>query len=453
MWSRFAFLSPVVIAAGLAGCGPGGGSYRQSLAAYSASRPPADGGAGVDAELFAGAATLEREPLIAAVLDRNPSLESARQAWRAALARYPQEVSLEDPMLGYGLAPLSVASDEVRLGQTVELSQSLPFPGKRRLRGEVALAEADARRYDLDAVRLRLATMASRLYYDLYVAERALEVNAEYQAELSTHRDTLSAHLAAGHAWQDDALKVDIELVEAMQAKVELEAERDLIIARMNELLHRRPELPLPPTPETLALAASPQGESAALQELALRDRPALSAAAARVRREGARVDLAEREQYPDFRLSASYNSMFAGLEHQLMVGVAINLPLWRSRRRAAVDQAEAGRARAEAESREIEDRVRGEVERALRNYRAALEVVTKYRDEIVPATESRVEAIRLGLQSGRSAFIEILRADHDLLSARLGYHRALAAAHRRRVDLEIALGTVTAGAADGGSR
>src|SRR4030095_6068217 len=79
---------------------------------------------------FAGHATLERPALIAAVLARNPSIAAARWAWRAALARYPQETALDDPVLGYTLAPASIGSSSVDIGQRVELSQALPFPGK-----------------------------------------------------------------------------------------------------------------------------------------------------------------------------------------------------------------------------------------------------------------------------------------------------------------------------------
>ena len=95
-------------------------------------------------DLFPRNSPLEREDLVAAVLARNPSLETARQGWRAALARYPQAKALEDPMLTYELAPASIASDDVRFGQSFKLSQNLPLPGKRGLRGAVAVAEAEA---------------------------------------------------------------------------------------------------------------------------------------------------------------------------------------------------------------------------------------------------------------------------------------------------------------------
>src|SRR3972149_3968205 len=65
-----------------------------------------------------------------------------------------------------------------------------PFPGESRLsrdalvragrEGEVAPGEADAARYDYQAVRLQLAAMASLLFDDYYFAERALEINGEH---------------------------------------------------------------------------------------------------------------------------------------------------------------------------------------------------------------------------------------------------------------------------------
>src|SRR5947209_2157072 len=48
---------------------------------------------------FAAAPELLPEPLVAEVLRRNPSLEAMVAAWQVAASRYPQAVSLEDPML------------------------------------------------------------------------------------------------------------------------------------------------------------------------------------------------------------------------------------------------------------------------------------------------------------------------------------------------------------------
>ena len=451
MWRQLGLVNPAALAAiaGLSACGSSS-RYRDALGDYEQAAPkaePVDDGR----ELFAGQNTLTAGAVVDATLERNPSIEAARAGWRAALARYPQATSFDDPTLSYTLAPLSIASDVVDFGHSIELSQPLPWPGKRRLRGEVALAEAEAARQDYEAVRLRLAAMAASFYYDLWAVERAVAIYREFERELEAHRKTLVAHLAAGHAWQEEALKVEVDLGETVQARIDLEGEREIIAAQLNELLHRRPDLPLPPLPESLEPPGDLDRSAGQLQDLALELRPELDAAAARREVESARIAVARRELYPDFRVMGQYNSMWPELEHELMVGVGINLPIWRGRRHAAVDEATARRDRATAEISATRARIRAEVQRAVEAHEAAVAVLAKVREDIVPAARSRVKAIRVGLESGRTSFIEVLRADHDLLAANLRLERATAAVWRRRVALEQAIGRL--GRAEGGAR
>src|SRR5262249_41640257 len=99
---------------------------------------------------------LSVDALVQNVLSRNPSLAQMVAAWQAASARCPQVTSLDDPMFGTMIAPASFGSNEVDPGYRLELSQKLPFCGKRALRGENALAEAHAAGRDVDDMRLQL---------------------------------------------------------------------------------------------------------------------------------------------------------------------------------------------------------------------------------------------------------------------------------------------------------
>src|SRR2546423_4139850 len=78
---------------------------------------------------FPGAAHLDRAALIRAVIARNPDVAAARAAWRAALARYPEETAIEDPIVSHSFPPLTVRDD--RLGQSIEVDQKLPTPRPR----------------------------------------------------------------------------------------------------------------------------------------------------------------------------------------------------------------------------------------------------------------------------------------------------------------------------------
>ncbi|HEY0783669.1 MAG TPA: hypothetical protein VGE98_14510, partial [Thermoanaerobaculia bacterium] len=92
------------------------------LAATVRAQEPPRSGAGApagEARPFAGAAQLDRGALLAEVVRRNPTLEAARLAWRAAAARPSQEGSLPDPMLSFGMAPASLAGSGLRFGQQI----------------------------------------------------------------------------------------------------------------------------------------------------------------------------------------------------------------------------------------------------------------------------------------------------------------------------------------------
>ena len=165
----------LALAVALSACATRQSEHYEALRARLAPAPPPRS---EDLDPLAGRAELTRAALVQFVLARNPDVETATAAARAALARFPQESALPDPMFGYAARPASFGSSEVHAANDFELSQALPFPGKLALRGERALAEADAAATNVEATRLRLAALASQLFDAYWLAERALETNA-----------------------------------------------------------------------------------------------------------------------------------------------------------------------------------------------------------------------------------------------------------------------------------
>lgn len=120
---------------------------------------------------------LSVQEFVEEVLARNPSLAQMVAAWQAASARYPQVRSLDDPTFTGVIAPASFGSNAVEAGYRVELSQRFPFPGKLRLRGQAALAEAGAAGNDVEDMRVQLIEAAKTAFYDYFLVDRAREVN------------------------------------------------------------------------------------------------------------------------------------------------------------------------------------------------------------------------------------------------------------------------------------
>jgi outer membrane protein TolC len=398
---------------------------------------------------FTGAAVLEREALVRAVLDRNPTVDAARAAWRAAEAKPAQAGSLDDPMLGYSIAPLSVGASDVSFGQVVDLSQRFPFPGKRSLRASAAEAEARAMRDDYESARRDVALMASTLFDDYVAAVRALEIKDDLERLLDGLMKSAQASYAAGGGQQYSLIRIELEKTHVEHDRIMLASEREVIEARINALLHRAPTAQLPPPPPGQELFGGDEVEIPALQSRAL-ERAEVDAADARIDAAEASAGVARREYLPDFGAGATYNTMWDDPEHRLMVGLSLNLPLQLGRRKAAVDQAEAEIIQRRGERAALVDRLAADVEAAHHKFVAAHHIVGLYDARLLPAASDRVRSARAAFETGESDLEMLIETERELRDAKISYVNAVAERNRRYAELQRTIGDMPSADADG---
>ena len=187
--------------------------------------------------------------LTAEVQARNPSVQAMVAAWQAASQRYPQVVSLDDPMFGFMLGTEGLGHDG---GWMVMASQKIPWCGKRALRGEIAQAEADAAGREVDDVRLRLAEATAAALADYYQARRELEINAANVELMTQFREIAKVRYETNQVSEQDVLQADLELAELESRRAEIVREEKVAVARINTLLHLPADSPLPPPPKQL---------------------------------------------------------------------------------------------------------------------------------------------------------------------------------------------------------
>jgi outer membrane protein TolC len=390
----------------------------------------------------AAAATLERAALVEEVLRRNPTIAAARFAWRAALARHPQETALPDPTFAYSIGPRTLGSSTVaQEAHRFDVGQAIPFPGKLALRGAAALAEAEAAARDHEAVRLRLATMASLLYDEHWLLARAAEINDEHLRLVRELRAIATARYESGVSEQQDPLRAELEEIAVEHAGVELATARRVTAQQLALLLHERSGAVLPPPPASLAPVEAPGEDDAAVLEAALDERPELRAAAARVRAREAGADLAQREFLPDFRLMGSYDRSWNETDMRPLVGVEIEVPLQLARRRGAVAQARAELEQARREQARLEDEVTSERITAGARLAEARHLLALARDRRLPAARDRLGAARSSYEAGRADFADVIEAERALRDAELAAEQALADTSRRAAELLASLG------------
>jgi outer membrane protein TolC len=417
---------------------PGGAENRQH--AYDSG--VADGRQQAEDDAALNGPALDRAAYVRAVLDRSRSIESARQAWRAAMSRVRQSGAFEDPMVSLDVAPLSIGSSSARFGWAGTISQRLPWPGKLSLEETVGKAEADAQRSDYEAARRELALTASLLFDAYFVAVRSIEINAHHVALMRSMHDAALAQFEAGRAQAQDPLQAEFELTHMEHDTIILASQRDVAVAQMNELLHRDPELPLPPPPKDLPMPAAPDVAAPdRLESEAVGRRPDIAGARQHAHAEEARAERAARESYPDVTVSTSYNSMWDMPEHRWMVGLSFNLPVQLGRRRGAVDEANAMRAQYDADAARLSDMARTQVVVALKQLEEAGHVLHIFEERLLPIARQQVDAARAAFIASQSPFVSVIDAEKNLRGVELDQQVAEADYDRRRAELDRALG------------
>jgi outer membrane protein, heavy metal efflux system len=391
--------------------------------------------------------------LVAEALAANPDLRVAEQLTLAARQRPAQVSARPDPWLG-----LSYTNEgwSPSLGQRVDSNlafvagQSLPWPGKLRLRGQIASREADEVAQQLARAQLGVAASVRRAYYGLLQA-RAIEALTREQADVWRQIEGVArARYSVGQGNQQDVLRTQVELTRIGQVLAEQSAEAAVRVAEINRLLGRPAETPLATT-ATLAGGEPPAALSAEIDRLGARS-PERAAAGIALERARLAVLLAKKEYRPDLSVQGGYLSR-GGLDAMWQAGVTVSLPLDRKRRESAVAEAEALLGATQARLFAVDIQLRLRTQERLAQLEAAQKTAALYGEGIVPQDRMSVEAAVASYETGRVPFVTVLEALTTLYGDRVTLVRLLASQSRLRASLEEASLEATDGALGSMSR
>ena len=201
------------------------------------------------------------------------------------------------PGAGLGVNPTS------NLGVTV--SQEVPAPGKRKLRGEIADKEAAAAFDEYLATRLRVISRLKQAYHEMHHAAVAIGFVDRYQELLNDMLRISEARYAVGRAAQQDILRGQTQLAIFATERVRFAQEREARQIEINALLNRpqggRIEIPTEMTVGADAGHARRDAGAGACAFAAGRARPG------RVQGSELAASLAHKDYVPDYTVSGGY--------------------------------------------------------------------------------------------------------------------------------------------------
>lgn len=378
---------------------------------------------------------LTAEQLATWVLEANPGLIAIQAAAEAAAYRIDPAGALDDPVLSYGVAPLTHESNR-GLNQKFDFSQKIPWPGTLAARETAARHDAFAASRGVDMLQLRVIAQTKSAYAEWHFIHEALSIHHATQALLDELIVTTQTRYAAGLALKQDALQAEVERVDLNNQELRLLRQQTTIQARINALLNRAPNALLPEA-APIVVFRQPPPTFEKLQALALVQHPDLSQLEAQISASKSHVTLAEKAFYPDFQVGMGYNSLWDDTDKRTTIGVSINIPLDRSKRKSVLNQARADTRQAEWSLIERQAELLADLAQARAEVIEAQASVTLHQDKLVPLSEEYLESAIADYQSGTGGFLNVITAEQRKLSTDLSLARARADYARRIAELE----------------
>ena len=424
------------------------GLVAASLIATLAAAQPAP----PDETLDFHAAAPDLRAYVTAAVENNPALLESHARYQAARQQVPQVSALPDPVVSFTQALRSV---ETRVGpqlNSITLSQTFPWFGTLALRGRVALLEATALHHRYQAARRDVVARVKETYYDLGYLDATLGLAREEQSLLEHYETLARARYATGQGLQQAAIRLQAEITRVVDRRHGIERQRGTLAALLNGLLDRPAEEPVPTVPSLERPVAAIDRER--LHGLGERHRHEIRAATALVESGEQAIELARRSARPDFTATVGMTNVgrrddAAGLpplpdngRNSLTVSLGVSLPLWGTKYRAGVEQANE-ELRAHARHRTAARNAMGtEIQHAVVRLETLGRQIDLLDTVLIPQTEEALRATETAYETGQLGVLELLDSERTLIDVRSLRARYLSDLLIALTALERAIGT-----------
>ncbi len=370
----------------------------------------------------------------------NPQIEAARQGWQAA-KKVPTQVStLPDPQ--FNLQHVSVGSPRPFAGYTnsdfaylgLGVSQDIPYPGKLRLKGEIAKREADVSQQQVESVRRAVLAELKGTYFQLAYLSKTLTILEEDGELLKQVEQAADARYRSGMGTQQDVLQAQLQKTKLLREFAMHHLQVGKLEAQLKHLLNRSQgsqdietadlaETPLAQTYEDLLTAAQVQN-------------PEIASAQKMIEKQSLQVDLARKDFYPDFNVQYMWQRTDpTQFRAYYMLSVGVRVPIYRGRKqRPELAQAEAEKLRARSEFQAQSQLVASELRSQYVIVQQTSELLKIHREGLSPQARSEFQAGLAAYQSNKqdfqavlTAFLDVLHLDEDYWQNVAEYETAIA--------------------------
>jgi outer membrane protein TolC len=367
--------------------------------------------------------------LLAEAEANNPQIAAADHGARAAKQMAPQVTTLPDPKFTY--QQFSVGSPKPFAGYTnsdfayigVGASQELPYPGKLRLRGQVAERDADTKQAEIGITKTSIADAIKADYLQLSYLQQTLGILRQNESVLDQLIQDATAHYQVGQGMQQDVLQAEVNRTKIVKEITMHHQEMGQAQADLKGLLSRDQGSP---DIVTEGLTETPLKRSAdELLAVVRQNNPQIQVDASSILKQDAQLASAKREGKPDFEVGYMYENTDRKYRDYYMFTFDVRFP---RKARVNAEIAEATEKRAESQqtlNAHLQQQL-AEVQQGYVKATSDEELLKEYREGLVPQSDAAYRATLSAYAANREQFIHVLSYFTDLLNLKLEYAQTL---------------------------
>ena len=369
----------------------------------------------------------------------NPQIQAARQGIRAAREVPAQVTALPDPM--FQIQQVNVGSPRPFAGYTnsefayvgLGASQDIPYPGKLRLRGEIAKRDADIAGSRADSVSLDVLAEIKTVYYQLAYLAQTLTILENDREILKQVELAADARYRSGMGNQQDILQAQFQQTKLLRDISMHHLEVGKLQARLKQLVSRSQTSPdIDPVPLRESPFEMPfEGILAAAQS----QNPDLAVMQHTIDRQALQVDAARKDFKPDFNVQAMWQrtdpTQFRAY-YQITFGV--KFPLHYAKQRAELAQAQAELSRARSDRLAQSQQLAADLREQYLIAEQSAELLKINREGLIPEARTGLQAGLASYQNNRqdfqallTSYLDILRLEQENLQTLADHETAIA--------------------------
>ncbi len=388
---------------------------------------------------------LTLQQVVDTAVKNNPAVIESQKRWEEKQARIPLAKAWANPQLGIMKDDIPTGTLNPLDGMMTEytFTQDIMNPSKLKAMGKMAGSDAEMAKANYQDKQMEVYTTAKTAYYDLLYANKALEIGKANQELMGQLVQIAQVNYSTGMVPLQDTLRAQTEFSKMTTDLLSMASMAAVAKAKVNTVLGRKADTPF--TVKEEFSAPPPNFDLAKLQTEAEAGKPAVVGMERQVDMAKNGVELAKKQQLPDYQFSVGYKdrkqTMMDTQPDTWKMEFMVMLPIWQGKNKAEIKSAAANLDAAQASLSNMQNMTGLDLQMALTEAQSAWRQIDLYKNTVIPQAEQTYQAGVVSYTNGKVDFMAVLDSLNALRNVRLDYYKARVDYEKAAANLEKAVG------------